>query len=101
MSEKIYLTKVIAKEHGNYGGINISLHVDTLITFANQYKDERGYLRLKLSKRRVPGERFGDTHFLELDTWKPNGNNRTAPRDDSPEPEERPAPPSDDDVPFN
>lgn len=76
MNEKIYLQKLIAKEGGNFGSISISMHVDTLVEFARKHQDSRGYLRLKLCKRRVPGERFGDTHYIELDTWKPDSQER-------------------------
>lgn len=69
---KIYVPRVIAKAFGEYGRISLSFDVDSLIEFAQKHRDAKGYLTLNLCPRKEPGEKFGDTHYLVLDTWKPD-----------------------------
>lgn len=49
------------------------------------------YVRLELKERREPDDR-GNTHFITVDTWKPNGSTSSR----SPAPQQNP----DDDLPW-
>ncbi len=83
MADKVFL-KCKAKERTfNNGGsvINISIKVDDLIRFANEHKNERGYLNLTVQARREVGQ-YGDTHSVTLDTYQ-SGARQTAPADDA------------------
>lgn len=55
------------KEFGKYGDIKISVLIDDLVKNAN----EKGYVNMILQKRKEVGK-FGDTHSLVYDDWKPN-----------------------------
>ncbi len=71
--QKTYVPKSSAKERVfNSGGssINLSFKADELIAFIKEHRNEKGYLNLKIEKRREAGQ-YGDTHSVVLDTWKP------------------------------
>jgi hypothetical protein len=67
MSDKVYL-KCSAKERKF--GVVIGVKAEDLIAFAQQHKNERGYVNLLVSKRKAEGQ-YGDTHSVSLDTYDP------------------------------
>lgn len=73
MSETIYVPKSSAKaKETSFGEVfKLGFHVDTFIEFAQEHKNEGGYINLDMVPRREVGER-GDTHSLKLDNWKPD-----------------------------
>lgn len=74
MSEqKTYLDGFIIKEKQFDNGnsiLNVAVNAEQMIRFVNEHKDERGWLRIGISKRRTPSDK-GVTHCAWLDTWKP------------------------------
>lgn len=74
---KTYVPKCFAKARQTQFGEFISIDVDAnaLIEFANAHKNERGYLKLTVAKRKAADDR-GNTHSVFLDTWKPDPNRR-------------------------
>lgn len=105
MSEKIYIPKANAREQqGQYGSfIKLGFNAAELIAFANQHKNDRGYLNLILSPRRNPDDRA--THSIYLDTYKPKEGREgfqqaRAAANAAKTPEGIPANPHDDSVPF-
>jgi hypothetical protein len=50
--------------------LKLSIKADAMIDFINQHKNEKGYLNLGISERREIGK-YGETHTVWLDTWKP------------------------------
>jgi len=72
MTEKTYF-KCSAKQRTFPSGgsvINIGMKVDELIAFAKQHQNQGGYLNLVLAERREEGK-YGDTHYVYLDTYTP------------------------------
>lgn len=101
MSEaKIYFPKSQLKEvKFNDGGsiLKIGLHAETAIAFIKEHANDRGFINLVVSQRKEPG-RFGDTHSLTLDTWKPDLTKaREAAKQTESSPKQKP---EDDDCPF-
>lgn len=71
MSETIYLNCRAKARSTQFGEIiNVSMKVEDLIAFANEHKNQGGYLNLSVRKRKQEG-RFGETHSIVLDTWEP------------------------------
>ena len=71
---KIYVPKCSAKEHKFRDGgsiIKLGMHAETMITFLREHANEKGYVNLAIGKRREVGK-YGDTHTVTLDTWKPS-----------------------------
>ncbi len=77
---KLYVPKCSAKARTTTFGeiLNVSFHADTLKAFIVEHTNDRGYLNLTISKRKAVGP-YGDTHSVALDTWKPNGQQQSAP----------------------
>ncbi len=77
--------------------LNVSVNVEQMVAFLNQHKDEKGYVRLGISKRREVSDK-GVTHTVWLDTWKPDG----APKQQAAAPARKDEPQADqqDDIPF-
>ena len=68
MSEKIFCGK------GKKGQYSIKLNIcldDIPSEFKTVANNGKTYLRLEASERRSPDEK-GNTHFVTVDTWKPN-----------------------------
>ena len=69
MNNKIFCGS--GKEFGIYGTVNISVCLSDL---PKEHITERSsgkkYIRLKLNRKREP-DQYGNTHSLEVDTWKP------------------------------
>lgn len=45
--------------------------------------DEKGYTRVELKERRE-ADKNGNTHYLQVDTWKPTGQANSQPNEDEP-----------------
>ena len=96
MADKIYCGS--AKEKTFDGGgsvISVSLTMDGLSDHFKNYvfttNGGKKIIKLKISKRREVGA-YGETHTVEIDTWKPDPNHAAGPA-------QKPAP-ADDDIPF-
>lgn len=81
--EKIYCNKSSAKKKEfNNGGyiINAMLDLDELEEHFKSYgfttKENRRKLKVSIGTRREP-DQFGNTHNIEVDTWKPDGNSNS------------------------
>ncbi len=106
MPEKpIYVPKCNAKEFKFRDGgsiIKISMQASTFAEWAKQNQNDAGYINLVVSARRETGK-FGETHSVTLDTWKPDPNRQRSanPPANSPAPTSTDGPPpEEDDVPF-
>lgn len=69
MSEKIYCNAIRIKE--SKFGMKVSIKVDEFKQFVDLHANDKGFVNLEIKKRKEPGK-YGDTHYAELDTWKPN-----------------------------
>ena len=68
---KIYLRCSAKAKTSQYGErLIIGVKAEELIRFANEHKNERGYINLIVSKRKEPGQ-YGDTHSVALDDFQP------------------------------
>lgn len=86
--------------------LKLSFHASELIEFVKANTNERGYINLGVSQRKEVG-RFGDTHCVWLDTWKPTRQQQPNQHDafaesmaTAPKPPSRMDTPGSDDVPF-
>lgn len=76
MSDKLYINGVTIKELETKNGkfmkmsFNTKKFTDELLGYAN----EKGYVNCNVGKRKEVGK-FGETHYLVLDTWKPDDKN--------------------------
>lgn len=50
--------------------LNVTISAEQAIAFINKYKDEQGFVRIGISRRKSASE-SGLTHSVWLDTWKP------------------------------
>ena len=78
MAEHIYIGSGKEKTFQNGGSvISLSLEIDELERIYEAYgfktKSGKRYVRLTVGKRREVGK-YGETHTLEVDTWKPDQN---------------------------
>lgn len=97
MSDKVYVPRSSAKEKSFQDGgslIKLGFKADDLIAFANQHKNDKGFLNLTVSKRRTPSQ-YGDTHSVSLDSYTKSDQSSSAPQ--SPRGEQ---PVDSDSVPF-
>lgn len=72
-NEKIYINGVQLKEKVFQDGgsiIGLSVKLDKLIPSLQEHVNEKGYVNLKICKKRQP-DQYGGTHYIELDTWRP------------------------------
>lgn len=70
MSEKIYCGKAKKSQYSHKINICLSDIPDEFITTSD--KNGKKYARLELKESRQPDDR-GNTHYLIVDTWKPDG----------------------------
>jgi hypothetical protein len=95
--QKTYVPASSAKliPTSNGGILKISFRAKELVDFAKANANDRGYINLCVTQRREVGK-YGETHAVWLDTWKPE------PKADSgqhaPTPEQRKI--HQEDVPF-
>ena len=74
------------KEFGQYGSIKVSVCLSDLPKeFIKQAKNGKKYISLVLNKKRE-ADQYGKTHYLEVDTWKPDsqGQQQAQEPDDCP-----------------
>ena len=92
MADKTYINGGIKEIEFNDGGSLMNARFD--VKQLSQYMDEKGYVKIKIKKRREVGQ-YGDTHYAELDTWKPT-NSAGEPGKPKPSPQQSES----DDLPF-
>jgi len=76
MEEKVYLNGMFIKEKVfDDGGsiLNVSVKVEDFKAELDAHKNDRGYVNLKIKKRREPSE-TGITHYCEKDNYQPKAN---------------------------
>ncbi len=75
MAETKYINGILIKERTfDNGGSQMKISIKTE-DFINELKevDENGWCNLILNKRQEPSDK-GVTHYLKVDTWKPDPN---------------------------
>ena len=77
--------------------MKLKLKADRLRAFVDAHTDDKGYLRLVVSKRRQPSDK-GETHTVYLDDWTPDPSKRRG--SDKPEPSMATDLPDLSDIPF-
>jgi hypothetical protein len=62
---------------GQYGIISMSVCLDELPQeYITTAKNGKRYINLKCCPKKTP-DQFGKTHYLEVDTWKPEKKNNS------------------------
>tara|TARA_B100001094_G_scaffold184017_2_gene178310 strand:+ start:5950 stop:6252 length:303 start_codon:yes stop_codon:yes gene_type:complete len=78
MEEKKYVNGIVIKEKVfDNGGSQLKMSVK-VEDFVNQLKEisDKGWANLIISKRKEPSD-TGVTHYVKVDTWKPDPNKAT------------------------
>ena len=80
MPEKIYVGSGKERTFDSGGSVvTVTIDVDDLINACKDHgfttEGGKRKIRLKVGSRRDI-DRFGNTHFVEVDTWKPDGQSR-------------------------
>lgn len=106
MSDKMYIGNGKERKFDNGGSvISVSLEIDNLQQIYDSYgyitKTGKRCIRLKVGQRREVGK-FGETHTVEVDTWKPDSYSRGNQQNNKPgsNNEQREPPDFPDDIPF-
>ncbi len=74
MSEKIYCGS--GKVFGRFNSINLSVCLDDIPSeYKKTSKNGKVYCNLILQQKKNV-DQYGNTHCIEVDTWKPNSNNQ-------------------------
>jgi len=84
-TEKIYVGNGIEKFDGDM--VSVSLNLTKLSSEAGEYINEyegNKYIRLKVAKKKNGADEYGKTHYIEVDTWKPEAKKVEAVKDDLP-----------------
>ena len=86
--QKTYINGISAKQVTFTSGksiLKLNIHVAKLIEQLQQHANEKGYVNLGVSERREKGK-YGETHTVWLDTWKPTpkADAQPAPKSDPP-----------------
>jgi hypothetical protein len=71
-----YINKVTLKE--SKFSIKFSGKTEEFIEQIKAITNEKGYFNLEIQKRKEPGK-YGDTHYLKVDEWKPKEGSDTLP----------------------
>ena len=74
MSEKTYISGVFIKE-SKYG-IKMSIKVETFCEQIKALANDKGYVNIEIKKRKEL-DKNNNTHYAELDTWKPEPKTET------------------------
>jgi hypothetical protein len=82
MSEKIYVGNGKKKEFDNGGSIiNVMINVDDFAAAYAKYGFKttggKNMIKLNIGSRRDPDD-YGNTHYVQVDTWKPGEDNSGA-----------------------
>jgi hypothetical protein len=78
---KTYINGISAKQVTFESGksiLKLNIHVGKLIEQLQQHVNEKGYVNLGVSDRKEKGK-YGETHTVWLDTWKPTPRADAAP----------------------
>lgn len=105
MSNKIYCGR--GKRFGQYNTISVSICLDDIpIEYITTSKNGKRYVKVNVNEKREADD-WGNTHSVEVDTWKPDarpaqsGSARPAPNTARPSSNERPSSEdADDGLPF-
>lgn len=81
MADKIYCGSAKARDTQYGEELTVSVNVSTILENLIEYgftseKSNNKYITLKINRRKEVG-RFGETHSLTIDTWKPNTIDKT------------------------
>lgn len=80
MEETKYINGILIKERTfDNGGSQMKISIKTE-DFINELKevDENGWCNLIMNRRKEPSDK-GVTHYLKVDTWKPDANKASNP----------------------
>ena len=89
MSDKIYCgnAKIVSTQYGDLTKISMSKSdINSMVSYMKENSLEWINLNLKEKQNKVEGK---PSHYLEVDTWKPDASKSTASKSDG-----------DDDLPF-
>lgn len=80
MAEHIYCGSGKEKTFSDGGSIvTVTLNIDEILAQYNAYgfttNAGKRTIKVKVSPRMTPGK-YGETHSVEIDTWKPDNQNR-------------------------
>ncbi len=79
MSERIYLANGTEKLNGDIVEFSLNLSkMDQAKEFMFEFKGDT-YIKLKVVKKRDGADQYGKTHYVEVDTFKPNQKNEVQP----------------------
>lgn len=84
MEEKTYINGVVIKEHIFDDGnkiLKVSMHKDGVEQLGDLLNDG-GWVNIDIKKRREEGEK-GQTHYMQLNTYKPKDSSPHDPGDES------------------
>jgi hypothetical protein len=79
--ERIYVGN--GKEFGDYGGVNLSICLSNLPKEHVFEYNGKKYIKLKVGKRKEVNE-YGKTHYVEVDTYKPEEKTEEIPKASEP-----------------
>lgn len=65
-----YINSIKVKE--NKFGMKVSGKLSDIVEELKKHTNEKGYINLEFFKRKELGK-YGETHGVKLDEWKPNG----------------------------
>ena len=54
-------------------GLKVSGKLEDIYAELKQHVNEKGYINLEFKQRKEPGK-YGETHSVTIDEWKPNQN---------------------------
>ena len=77
MAEKIYVGNGTSKFDGNQVACSVCL-TDLPQEHMFEYNGKK-YIKLNVSAKKYGEDEYGKTHYLSVDTWKPEPKKETAP----------------------
>jgi hypothetical protein len=80
-NQKVYAKGIYINKKNIAGKelFEMSCNVDQFVAFLQEHRDEKGYVRIACWPKRE-ADKYG-THNAELNTWKPNSGQASAPAD--------------------
>lgn len=81
MAEKIYVNKISVKK--SKFGLKMSGNAEEVIKQIREHINEKGYFNWDINERKEVSK-YGETHSVTVDTWKPEPSNITKRIDDLP-----------------
>ncbi len=71
MSEKTYIDGLFIKRgKGEYETLKVSIKAETFCEQIKTFVNDKGYVNIEIKPRKEV-DKNGNTHYAELDTWKP------------------------------